>query len=383
MGRLAWVFSGGGAKGAFGAGVLQRILERYPRLDWQIVTGTSTGSLIAPFAALAANDRSQIDALVRLYSGVRKKSVFQSNLRGFKVIKALFDLPEGLVNLKPLGKLLETELGGLIAALADGAVDLVVPAVNLQEASLMLCTQSRNQQRIHDWFQHNEIPGFRTPLEFWPFAELLNAMQASSAVPLGTQPIWRGNAQYVDGGVFDKAPLREALALGADAAIVVLMSPPPTPKVERFKNLIDVGLRAVDLLQDELLRGDLANQRLAGILHKQGVTVAELDRGRVAPEVCTYLNAASNSQTGSDGKAATGADLMRTVLVEPAFSVGSGNDFDSKVLPGWPESGSLNSDRDRRGDIAIMAARIAYGRRRVDQLLDAPDSELKALLDAQ
>jgi len=383
MGKLAWVFSGGGAKGAFGAGVLQRILERYPRLEWQIVTGTSTGSLIAPFAALAVNDRSQVDALVRLYSGVRKKTVFKRNLSAIKAIKALFDLPEGIVNLKPLGKLLVAELGGLIAALADGPVDLVVPAVNLQAAALMLCTQPRNEQRIRDWFQHNEIPGFRTPLEFWPFTELLEAMLASSAVPLGTEPIRRGNAQYVDGGVFDKAPLREALALGASAAIVVLMSPPPpSPKSGRFKNLIEVGLRAVDLLQDELLRGDLANQRLAGLLHQQGVTVADLDRGRAAPEVCTYLNAISALPVDAN-PAAVGADLMRTVLVEPALSIGSGNDFDGTVPPDWPESGSPDPDRDRRGDIAIMPARIGYGRRRVDQLLDAPGSELKALLDAQ
>ena len=380
MGKLAWVFSGGGAKGAFGAGVLQRVSERYPNLRWEIVTGTSTGSLIAPFAALMVNDPTKVDALVRLYSGVRKKDVFKSNLRAFKVIKALFDLPEGLVNLKPLGKLLSAELASSLDALADGAVDLVVPAVSLQRAALAICTQTRNQERIRDWFRHNEIQGFQTPLEFWPFSDLLPAMQASSAVPLGTEPIRHGSDQYVDGGVFDKAPLREALALGASAAIVVLMSPPPpTPKTGRFKNLVEVGLRAVDLLQDELLRGDLSNQRLAGVLRQHGMNVADFEQGRLAPEVCTYMNAINERQ--KDAATAADAELLQTVVIEPALSIGSGNDFDSRVSPGWPESTGVASAGDRRGDVAIMAARVAYGRRRVDQLLDAPGSALKALLD--
>lgn len=380
MDRLAWVFAGGGAKGAFGAGVLQRILEHYPGLTWQIVTGTSTGSLIAPFAALAVTDRSRVDALVKLYSEVRKKTVFKSNLTAFKAIKALFDLPDGIVNLKPLRKLLNAELGASIDALADGSVDLVVPAVSLQQAALMLCTQQRNQQRIREWFQHNEVPGFNTPLEFWPFDALLEAMLASSAVPLGTEPIRRGDQQYVDGGVFDKAPLREALALGANAAIVVLMSPPPEPKPGRFKNLITVGLRAVDLLQDELLRGDLANQRLAVVLHQQGIKVSDLEQGRLAPEVCAYLNAMT-AGPAPPGAAIASDEMMRSVLIEPECSIGSGDDFDSTVPPDWPESGTQDPARDRRDDVAIMPARVAYGRRRVDQLLDAPDSALKALLD--
>ena len=54
--RLAIVLSGGGAMGAFGVGVLSKLVERLPGLRWQIVSGTSTGSLITPFAALGAND---------------------------------------------------------------------------------------------------------------------------------------------------------------------------------------------------------------------------------------------------------------------------------------------------------------------------------------
>lgn len=379
MSKLAWVFSGGGAKGAFGAGVFQRILHHYPNLDWQIVTGTSTGSLIAPFAALAATDRSKVDTLVSLYGNIRKKDVFKSNLKLFKLIAAIVDLPEGLVSLKPLRKLLHRELDVELAALNASAIDLVVPAVNLQKAALVLCTQERNRQAIADWYGNQQL-GSLMALEFWPFEELIEAMLASSAVPLGTEPIRRGEFQYVDGGVFDKAPLREALALGASEALVVMMSPTrPSPKDKRFKNFVEVGLRAVDLLQDEVLRGDIDNLRLAQSLHHKGIAVEQL--GEAAPEVCAYMSAMENAAPASaaDGQPHPG---MRPLIIEPAVSIGSGDDFDSTVPPGWPESGAPDPNRDASTDIPIMQARIAYGQRRVDALLAEPGSALKALLDS-
>lgn len=378
MSKLAWVFAGGGAKGAFGAGVFQRVLQRYPKLAWQIVTGTSTGSLIAPFAALAASDRGTVDTLVGLYGNIRKKDVFNSNLKLFKLIAAIVDLPEGLVNLKPLRKLLHRELDAVLAALNASAVDLVVPAVNLQKAALVLCTQERNRQAIADWYGNQQL-GSQMALEFWPFEELIEAMLASSAVPLGTTPIRRGEFQYADGGVFDKAPLREALALGATEALVVMMSPTrPSTKDKRFSNFVEVGLRAVDLLQDEVLRGDIDNLRLAQSLHRQGIAAQQLGLDQAAPEVCAYLSAMQDAAPAALGQPDPG---MRPFIIEPALGIGSGEDFDSTVPPGWPESGTPEPNRDLSRDIPIMQARIGYGQRRVDELLAEPGSALKALLD--
>src|ERR1051326_7883602 len=103
--KLALVFSGGGAKGAFGVGVLAEMVARAPALSWHIVTGTSTGSLIAPLAAAAAADRRYVDTLLRLYGTVREKDVAESNVKGIvKIIKAIVNLPEGLANLGPLAR---------------------------------------------------------------------------------------------------------------------------------------------------------------------------------------------------------------------------------------------------------------------------------------
>jgi hypothetical protein len=48
----ALTISGGGSNGAFGAGVLVGLTEAGQRPEYDLVTGISTGSLVAPFALL-------------------------------------------------------------------------------------------------------------------------------------------------------------------------------------------------------------------------------------------------------------------------------------------------------------------------------------------
>jgi len=50
--KRALVISGGGSKGAFAVGVVKKLLATWPGLEFDILVGTSTGSLITPFVAL-------------------------------------------------------------------------------------------------------------------------------------------------------------------------------------------------------------------------------------------------------------------------------------------------------------------------------------------
>ncbi len=56
----ALVLSGGGAGGAFGAGALVGLSRRQERPQYDVVTGVSTGALIAPFAFLGSQWDSQL-----------------------------------------------------------------------------------------------------------------------------------------------------------------------------------------------------------------------------------------------------------------------------------------------------------------------------------
>jgi hypothetical protein len=73
--------SGGGAGGAFGAGALVGMSRRGHRPQFEMVTGVSTGALIAPFAFLGpAWDKPLLDA----FSGDRLQNILQ--LRGPSMI---------------------------------------------------------------------------------------------------------------------------------------------------------------------------------------------------------------------------------------------------------------------------------------------------------
>ena len=93
--------SGGGANGAFGAGVLCGWSETGTRPDFQVVTGVSTGALIAPFAFLGPR---YDDELKKAYTTVDSKDIIR--YRGLIGIFRLF-LRESYVDTKPLEDLIE------------------------------------------------------------------------------------------------------------------------------------------------------------------------------------------------------------------------------------------------------------------------------------
>ncbi|GJD95597.1 patatin-like phospholipase family protein [Methylobacterium iners] len=68
------VLSGGGENGAFAAGLLQGWTESGSRPEFGIVTGVSTGAMIAPFAFLGA---SGDEAIAKAYTEVSAADVFE------------------------------------------------------------------------------------------------------------------------------------------------------------------------------------------------------------------------------------------------------------------------------------------------------------------
>lgn len=85
--------SGGSDNGAFGAGLLNGWTAAGGRPEFKIVTGISTGALIAPFAFLGPD---YDDELKEAFTTISKKDIYEE--RSF--LAALFD--DGLVDSRPL-----------------------------------------------------------------------------------------------------------------------------------------------------------------------------------------------------------------------------------------------------------------------------------------
>lgn len=104
------VISGGGANGAYGAGVLKAWSELGTRPEFTIVTGVSTGALTAPFAFLGSDYDAKLE---RLYTTLDTTQLINS--RGFFSILGA----DSVVDTSPLSRVLKDTVDDeMIGALA-------------------------------------------------------------------------------------------------------------------------------------------------------------------------------------------------------------------------------------------------------------------------
>lgn len=231
-GELAIVLSGGGAKGAFQVGVLDELVtNRGVRID--IAVGTSTGAIQA--LAVAQDD---IPKLLALWSGLRRNSDIY--------IKRPLGAAGALLGSRSI-----YDARGLKRLLRDAADEDRLRASG-RKLRLGVVNLGTGIFRTID----ESVPG----IDNWVYA--------SCAMPVFFEPLkTRDSAgreeQWVDGGVRDVTPLDSAMELNPRGIIIVRASPKPRPGTPRtYGNLIDIGLRAVSILQSEVSMNDLANATL-------------------------------------------------------------------------------------------------------------------------
>jgi hypothetical protein len=121
--------SGGGDDGAFGAGLMVGWTEHGNRPSFKLVTGISTGALIAPFAFLGPDYDS---ALTSVYTEVDQKDIIEKRT----ILAALTD--DGMADTTPLFRLIsryvDDEMIRRIAREYDRGRLLLIATTNLDAA---------------------------------------------------------------------------------------------------------------------------------------------------------------------------------------------------------------------------------------------------------
>ena len=179
--------SGGGADGAFGAGLLCGWSEHGGRPRFKLVTGISTGSLIAPFAFLGPEYDAQ---LKEVYTTISTKNIYR--LRN--LLKMLQS--DSLADTWPLAE--------LAARTMDDQMLRAVAAEHKKGRRLFVGTTNLDTQRLTIW-DMGAIAAMDTPEAFKLFRRIL---LASAAIPVMFPPIYleveAGGKKYdevhVDGG---------------------------------------------------------------------------------------------------------------------------------------------------------------------------------------
>lgn len=213
--------SGGGADGAFGAGVLNGWTERGDRPEFEIVTGVSAGAIIAPFAYLGPQYDHTLKEIWTRYQA--------SEIVTAQILPGLF----GGAALADTGP-----LTGLIAQYIDEAMLRAIAAEYARGRILMVLTTNLDAQRPVVW-NMGEIAraGGEKSLDLFR-----KVILASAAIPGAFPPVnidvdadgKRYEEMHVDGGT-----TREVFVLPVQAPFKdfdKLYAAPPIRKLYIIKN---------------------------------------------------------------------------------------------------------------------------------------------------
>ena len=186
----ALALSGGGADGAFGAGFLNGWSTSGTRPDFKLVTGISTGALIAPFAFLGTDYDAK---LKEVFTTISTDNIIKIN----SIFSILFR-SESFAGSKPLQDLIAEYIDEeLLKAIADR---------HEQGYRFFIGTTNMDAQRFVVW-NMGKIATYATPQALDLFHKI---MVASASIPVALPPVMievemnglRYDEMHTDGGTF-------------------------------------------------------------------------------------------------------------------------------------------------------------------------------------
>lgn len=184
--------SGGGDRGAFGAGLLLGWTAHGDRPEFKLVTGVSTGALMAPFAFLGA----EYDArLKEVYTSIAPDDIYESR----NIVSGI--LGDGLADNAPLYR--------LVAKHADQQMLDAIAAEHQKGRILLIGTTNLDAQQPVVW-NIGEIAASNDPKRLELFHKIL---VASAAIPGAFPPVMFDvqadgkpyQEMHVDGGTSSQA----------------------------------------------------------------------------------------------------------------------------------------------------------------------------------
>jgi NTE family protein len=185
--RLAFVLSGGGARGAFQAGALRALFEN--NIHPEILVGTSIGAMNAAFLAVHGFNSSSIDLLIRTWLDSAKKEILPTNIN-WLALRTILKTPDFRCYKKVQTFLESNGIGPDLRFRDIREVQLYLVAVDLYTGQLVLYGQDPNQS-------------------------VLEGVLASSALPPFFPLFERDGKLLMDGGMVSNLPVEAAVSEGA------------------------------------------------------------------------------------------------------------------------------------------------------------------------
>ena len=246
----ALVISGGGSKGAFAGGVAQYLME-VRGYQYDLLLGTSTGSLLIPHLALG-----KINKIYDIYTNVNKDHIFNISpfvikekkgvdivtINHFNVVKQFIKGKRTFGESKKLLKYIQdnftlSEFNQLKASNCNIVITVTNLTLNQVEYK---CIRDYEYDEFCEWIWIS--------CNYIPFMSLVK----------------KGNYEYGDGGFSSLVPIREAIKRGAKEVDVVILET-ETQKEPRVigKNPFSLMVDLFATLLDQVEKHDITIGKLS------------------------------------------------------------------------------------------------------------------------
>jgi NTE family protein len=271
MGTTAIVTAGAGARGAYEAGILSvlvpRLLAEAAGEERIVLVGTSAGAVNTALLAESVDPMEAIDNTLQMWESLSASDIFAGLTR-----TAIRNIASYLAELLGRGQLHSLLDSAPLRRTAEKMINLDQLRDNLDGGKgwahgAGIVTTSRTSGRTIVFLQGKGIahppPDDVRGIDYVPVAMAIPHILASAAIPMAFLPIHIDqppaiDGWFVDGGVRLNAPIKPALALGADRVIVVATTPDPgtsqpAPVASREPDVFDAaGVVMQALLVDQM-----------------------------------------------------------------------------------------------------------------------------------
>ena len=289
----AVVLSGGGAKGAFQAGVLEVLNDQ--GYEFEIVSGVSVGTLNGAMLATG-----QLSTLIKVWENLTPEQVLREQslfaiARKFLSYKIGFGKPPvSKFNNYPLQQLIRKYLLG-----KEVSVPFHFGFVKLDSGEYIQAVVRRDNDHKIDEMD-------------------LSRILASTAIPVIFNPVIQGDSIWVDGGLRNISPIKEVLPFNPDRVVIIPTEPLEEATVAaEVKDIIDIAFQAITIMLDEIFEEDidrfLCINRLVEQAEKEGITLRK--------------------SNGDPYK------FIEPIIIAPTTGLGDAIDFDNKRLNNLLELG--------------------------------------------
>ncbi|MBN9379857.1 MAG: patatin-like phospholipase family protein [Chitinophagaceae bacterium] len=274
MSKHALVINGGISRGAFAVGAIKKIFEYRPELDFQILSGGGSGSLIIPFVSL-----KDMQPLVEIFTTKHNRDI----IKKFSLSERLQEA--SILDASPLWGLLDHYYTHrLYDRLCDTDKMLYFNTMCLQTHALTVFSP-RHHPEIASRYDHRCFENYDQFLR----TLLASTCQPVLLPPIRIQPQEEPVRQYIDAGDREYAGIEMAIASGATDVYVLLQTPAaPAHEDKEYRDIFSILQKTLDIFiadaaDDKQILPHLYNEGLRYIqavkrkMGRQGVPATMID----------------------------------------------------------------------------------------------------------